>query len=99
MGLAPGPAYGAILRRLLKAKLDGEAPDPASQEALAAELVRLAREGRLEIPKSTKQRKAREAGRQAPVQNAGQDAGAAAQERSEPEAAPELVPEAAPSSA
>ncbi len=106
MGLAPGPAYGTILRRLLQAKLDGEAPDPASQEALAAELVRLAREGRLEIPKSAKQRKARDAGRQAPAQAAvqdaeapGQGAGATAQEGSGPEAAPELAPEAAPSSA
>lgn len=50
LGLAPGPAYGVILQRLLKAKLDGTAASPEEQLALARELTGQAMDGRLEIP-------------------------------------------------
>ena len=50
LGLAPGPAYGVILQRLLEAKLDGTASDPESQDALARALVEEAKAGKLEIP-------------------------------------------------
>ena len=43
LGLAPGPAYGVILQRLLEAKLDGTAASPE-------ELTGQAMDGRLEIP-------------------------------------------------
>ena len=48
--LAPGPAYGGILQRLLEAKLDGTAASPEEQLALARELTGQAMDGRLEIP-------------------------------------------------
>lgn len=50
LGLAPGPAYGVILQRLLEAKLDGTAASPEEQLALARELTGQAMDGRLEIP-------------------------------------------------
>lgn len=50
LGLAPGPAYGVILQRLLEAKLDGTAASPEEQLALARELTGQAIDGRLEIP-------------------------------------------------
>lgn len=50
LGLAPGPAYGVILQRLLEAKLDGTAASPEEQLALAKELTGQAMDGRLEIP-------------------------------------------------
>lgn len=50
LGLAPGPAYGVILQRLLEAKLDGTAASPEEQLALARELTSQAMDGRLEIP-------------------------------------------------
>ena len=50
LGLAPGPAYGVILQRLLEAKLDGTAASPEEQLALARELTGQALDGRLEIP-------------------------------------------------
>ena len=50
LGLAPGPAYGVILQRLLEAKLDGTAASPEEQTALARELTGQALDGRLEIP-------------------------------------------------
>jgi tRNA nucleotidyltransferase (CCA-adding enzyme) len=40
MGLTPGPAYSRVLNEVLRAKLDGEAPDRQSQLNLALELVR-----------------------------------------------------------
>ena len=39
MGLPPGPAFAAILRRLLQAKLDHEADSPSKQYELAKRLV------------------------------------------------------------
>ena len=39
MGLAPGPIFGHIMRRVLAAKLDGEAPTPESQRILARALA------------------------------------------------------------
>lgn len=36
-GIEPGPIYGEILRHVLRAKLDGQAPTPKSQIALALE--------------------------------------------------------------
>lgn len=50
LGLAPGPAYGVILQRLLEAKLDGTAASPEEQLALARKLAAQAMDGRLEIP-------------------------------------------------
>lgn len=50
LGLAPGPAYGVILQRLLEAKLDGTAASPEEQLALARQLAAQAMDGRLEIP-------------------------------------------------
>ena len=50
LGLAPGPAYGVILQRLLEAKLDGTAASPEEQLSLARELTGQAMDGRLEIP-------------------------------------------------
>lgn len=50
LGLAPGPAYGVILQRLLEAKLDGTAASPEEQLALARQLAGQAMDGRLEIP-------------------------------------------------
>lgn len=50
LGLAPGPAYGVILQRLLEAKLDGTAASPEEQLSLARELTGQAMNGRLEIP-------------------------------------------------
>lgn len=50
LGLAPGPAYGVILQRLLEAKLDGTAASPEEQLALARELTGQAMDGWLEIP-------------------------------------------------
>lgn len=50
LGLAPGPAYGVILQRLLEAKLDCTAASPEEQLALARELTGQAMDGRLEIP-------------------------------------------------
>lgn len=50
LGLAPGPAYGVILQRLLEAKLDGTAANPEEQLALARQLAAQAMDGRLEIP-------------------------------------------------
>lgn len=50
LGLAPGPAYGVILQRLLEAKLDGTAASPEEQLALARQLAAQAIDGRLEIP-------------------------------------------------
>ena len=50
LGLAPGPAYGVILQRLLDAKLDGTAASPEEQLALARQLAAQAMDGRLEIP-------------------------------------------------
>ena len=50
LGLAPGPAYGVILQRLLEAKLDGTATSPEEQLSLARELTGQAMDGRLEIP-------------------------------------------------
>lgn len=50
LGLAPGPAYGVILQRLLEAKLDGTAASPEEQLAMARQLAAQAMEGRLEIP-------------------------------------------------
>lgn len=50
LGLAPGPAYGVILQRLLEAKLDGTAASPEEQLALARQLATQAMDGRLEIP-------------------------------------------------
>lgn len=50
LGLAPGPAYGVILQRLLEAKLDGTAASPEEQLALARQLTAQAMDGRLEIP-------------------------------------------------
>lgn len=50
LGLAPGPAYGVILQRLLEAKLDGTAASPKEQLSLARELTGQAMDGRLEIP-------------------------------------------------
>ena len=49
-GLAPGPAYGVILQRLLEAKLDGTAASPEEQLSLTRELTGQAMDGRLEIP-------------------------------------------------
>ncbi len=101
-GLAPGPAYGVILRRLLQAKLDGEAPDPAAQEALAAELVQMAKDGRLEIPRPEKKRLRSKAARrrEEALQEAGKDrgpeAGTAAAPGAEPDAGSGAGPEAAP---
>ena len=40
LGLAPGPAYGRILRAVLRAKLDGEAPSQEQQMDLARTLVK-----------------------------------------------------------
>ena len=39
MGLAPGPLFGQIMRRVMAAKLDGEAPTPESQRILARTLA------------------------------------------------------------
>ncbi|MFO7802231.1 MAG: polya polymerase, partial [Desulfovermiculus sp.] len=39
MGLPPGPAYNAILKKIFAAKLDREAPDRNAQLALARNLV------------------------------------------------------------
>ncbi|MCH5276216.1 MAG: CBS domain-containing protein [Desulfovibrionaceae bacterium] len=39
LGLAPGPVYGRILKRVLAAKLDGEAPGREEQLALARTLA------------------------------------------------------------
>lgn len=39
MGLSPGPLFGKILRRVLAAKLDGEAPTRESQRLLAKNLA------------------------------------------------------------
>lgn len=39
MGLRPGPVYGEIFRKILAAKLDGQAQDHASQLALARQLA------------------------------------------------------------
>lgn len=39
LGLAPGPCYGDIMRKILAAKLDGHAPTRESQIDLARELV------------------------------------------------------------
>lgn len=50
LGLAPGPAYGVILQRLLEAKLDGTAASPEEQLALARQLAAQAMDGKLEIP-------------------------------------------------
>ena len=50
LGLAPGPAYGVILQRLLEAKLDGTAASPEEQLSLARDLTGQAMDGRLEIP-------------------------------------------------
>ena len=50
LGLAPGPAYGVILQRLLEAKVDGTAGSPEEQLSLARELTGQAMDGRLEIP-------------------------------------------------
>lgn len=50
LGLAPGPAYGVILQRLIEAKLDGTAASPEEQLALARELTGQAMDGWLEIP-------------------------------------------------
>ena len=50
LGLAPGPAYGVILQRLLEAKLDGTAASPEEQLSLTRELTGQAMDGRLEIP-------------------------------------------------
>lgn len=50
LGLAPGPAYGVILQRLLEAKLDGTAASSEEQLALARQLAAQAMDGRLEIP-------------------------------------------------
>lgn len=50
LGLAPGPAYGVILQRLLEEKLDGTAASPEEQLALARQLAAQAMDGRLEIP-------------------------------------------------
>lgn len=50
LGLAPGPAYGVILQRLLEAKLDGTAASPEEQLSLARELTGQAMDDRLEIP-------------------------------------------------
>lgn len=48
MGLAPGPVYTVILRRLLEAKLDGKADTHEKQMALAIELAEKAAAGTLE---------------------------------------------------
>lgn len=39
MGLEPGPLFGQIMRKVMAAKLDGEAPTPESQRILAQALV------------------------------------------------------------
>lgn len=39
MGLAPGPLFGQIMRRVMAAKLDGEATTPESQRILARALA------------------------------------------------------------
>ncbi len=39
LGLAPGPAYGQMLRRLRRAWLDGEVETPVEERALAARLM------------------------------------------------------------
>ncbi|MBO4684086.1 MAG: hypothetical protein J5600_02020, partial [Desulfovibrio sp.] len=88
--------YGVILRRLLQAKLDGEAPDPAAQEALAAELVQMAKEGRLEIPRPEKKRLKSKAvrRREEALQEAQQEAGRARGQEAEQAAAPASAPDA-----
>jgi len=47
-GLAPGPAYGRILRAVLRAKLDGEAPGVEQQLELARAMAREAAAGESE---------------------------------------------------
>ncbi|MDD6088818.1 MAG: CBS domain-containing protein [Desulfovibrionaceae bacterium] len=46
MGLPPGPQCGAVLRRLLEAKLDGEAETREEQTALAQKLIREAQKNK-----------------------------------------------------
>lgn len=44
LGIEPGPIYGELLQKALNAKLDGKAPTPKSQIALALEHLKKAKE-------------------------------------------------------